>query len=291
MSKYQPTKRGKTPAVWITAYDYPTSRAAAAAGVDMILVGDSGLMVQYGCASTVTSEASIDTMLLMTRAVRRGAPDTYLVADMPIGSYEPSNEVAIENAIRFIRDGGADAVKLEGGERVAARVRAIADAGISVFGHVGLTPQSVAAIGGYRVQGRSGNQKSRLKADLVALEEAGARAVLVEAIPAGFGSELARLVDLPVYGIGAGPHVDGQLLIFHDVVGLYPDFRPSFAPSWFEKGLRRFSESAGFAGEATTSSLGEGKESLLGLMSSIVLAFADDVRGRVFPGDNYSYDE
>lgn len=286
MAKYRPTKRAQSPAVWITAYDYPTARAAECAGVDMILVGDSGLMVQYGCSSTVTAEATIDTMLLMTRAARRGAPNTYLIGDMPIGTYEPSDVIAVESAVRFIRDGGADAVKLEGGARIAERVRAIAAAGIAVIGHIGLTPQSTAALGGYRVQGRAAAQQAQLESDILSLEEAGAIAVLVEAVPADLGRRLAQLVEVPVFGIGAGPDVDGQLLIFHDIVGMYPDFRPSFAPTWFDSGLARFDARPDGGGH---SDLGIASSGLLGLMESIVGCFVDDVRAGYFPSTDNSY--
>lgn len=286
MTKYRPAKRHRQPAVWITAYDYPTARAAEYAGVDMVLVGDSGLMVQYGCSTTVTGEATIDTMLLMTRAVRRGAPNTYLVGDMPIGSYESSDVTAVENAIRFIRDGGADAVKLEGGRRIAERVRAIAGAGIAVIGHIGLTPQTTASLGGYRVQGRARDQQAQLESDILALEEAGAQAVLVEAVPANFGGRLAQSVGIPVFGIGAGPDVDGQLLIFHDVVGMYPDFRPSFALSWFDSGLSRF-HARPENGE--DHSLGVASDGVLGLMGNIVACFADDVRAGFFPSADNLY--
>lgn len=284
--KYRPVKRHMQPAVWITAYDYPTALAAEFAGVDMVLVGDSGLMVQYGCSTTVTGEATIDTMLLMTRAVRRGAPTTYLVGDMPIGSYESSDVTAVENAIRFIRDGGADAVKLEGGMRMAERVRAIAGAGIAVIGHIGLTPQTTASLGGYRVQGRVRDQQAQLESDILALEEAGAQAVLVEAVPANFGGRLAKSVGIPVFGIGAGPDVDGQLLIFHDVVGMYPDFRPSFATSWFEAGLARFHARPENGDDP---SFGVASDGLLGLMGNIVSCFVDDVRAGSFPSADNSY--
>lgn len=284
--KYRPAKRETEPAVWITAYDYPTARSAEYAGVDMILVGDSGLMVQYGCSSTVTSEATMDTMLLMTRAVRRGAPNTYLVGDMPIGTYEASSVSAVENAIRFVRDGGADAVKLEGGLRIAERVSAIAGAGIAVIGHIGLTPQAAAALGGYRVQGRVKDQAAQLASDVLALEEAGAKAVLVEAVPADLGGSLAQSVDIPVFGIGAGPNVDGQLLIFHDVVGMYPDFRPSFAPSWFDAGLSRFRTRVQDGDET---GLGVASAGLLGLMGHIVTCFVNDVRSGYFPSADHFY--
>ena len=211
-------------AVFVTAYDYPTAVFADRAGVDMLLVGDSAAMTMLGYPSTLG--VSMDEMLVFARAVCRGR--AFVVGDMPFLSYQTSDEDAVRNAGAFLV-AGCDAVKCEGGARVASRVRAITDAGIAVMGHLGLTPQSQAQLGGYRVQGKTLAAVQRLTDDALALQEAGAFAVLLEAVPAEAAAYVRERVDLLVYGIGAGPHVDGQLVISHDILGSFVgEIRPRF---------------------------------------------------------------
>jgi 3-methyl-2-oxobutanoate hydroxymethyltransferase len=220
--------------VWITAYDYPTAVFADRAGADVLLVGDSAAMTMLGHENTTS--ITMDEMLVFTRAVCRGAKRAFVVGDMPFLSYQVSNARAILNAGAFVA-AGCGAVKIEGGRRVAPRIRAIADAGIAVMGHLGLTPQSLGQLGGYRVQGKTLAAAERLLEDTLALQEAGAFAVLLEAIPAETALFIRERVDLLVYGIGAGPHVDGQLVIAHDVLGSFVgDIAPRFVRRYAEVG-------------------------------------------------------
>ena len=221
-------------AVFLTAYDYPTAVFADRAGVDMLLVGDSAAMTMLGHPSTVS--ITMDEMLVFARAVCRGAGRAFVVGDLPFLSYQVSDEEAIRNAGAFVA-AGCDAVKCEGGARVARRVRAMTDAGIAVMGHLGLTPQSQAQLGGYRVQGKTAAAVQRLADDARALEEAGAFAVLLEALPPEAAAAIREQVSILVYGIGAGPHVDGQLLISHDLRGNFVgDIRPRFVRRYAEIG-------------------------------------------------------
>ena len=211
--------RNHEPLVMVTAYDFPSARAADAAGVDVVLVGDSGAEMVLGYPSTVA--ASTDEMIMLTRAVRRGLRTPFLVADLPFGSYEESCEQAIRTAIAFVKAGGADAVKLErGNDASVARVRAIVGAGIPVMGHVGLTPQTATSLGGTRAQGRSAASAARIAAEMLALQAAGCFAIVLEAVPAAVAEELMAVIDVPVVGIGAGPATDGQVLVFHDLLGI-----------------------------------------------------------------------
>jgi 3-methyl-2-oxobutanoate hydroxymethyltransferase len=222
------------PAVWITAYDYPTAVFADRAGADVLLVGDSAAMTVLGHENTTS--ITMDEMLVFTRAVCRGAKRALVVGDMPFLSYQPSNARAVLNAGAFVT-AGCSAVKCEGGRRVAPRVRAIANSGIAVMGHLGLTPQSLGQLGGFRVQGKNLAAAERLLDDALALQEAGAFAVLLEAIPAETAAFVRERVDLLVYGIGAGPHVDGQLVIVHDVIGNFVgDIAPRFVRRYAEVG-------------------------------------------------------
>jgi 3-methyl-2-oxobutanoate hydroxymethyltransferase len=221
-------------AVFITAYDYPTAVFADRAGVDMLLVGDSAAMTMLGLPSTVG--ITMDEMLVFARAVCRGAKRAFIVGDLPFLSYQTSDEDAIRNAGAFIQT-GCDAVKCEGGERVARRVRAMTDAGIAVMGHLGLTPQSLGQLGGYRVQGKTLAAVEKLTDDALALQEAGAFSVLLEAVPAEAAAYVRERVDILVYGIGAGPHVDGQLVISHDALGSFVgDIRPKFVKRYADVG-------------------------------------------------------
>ncbi|HEY1569176.1 MAG TPA: 3-methyl-2-oxobutanoate hydroxymethyltransferase [Solirubrobacteraceae bacterium] len=212
--------------VMITAYDYPSAQVAQEAGVDVVLVGDSGAMTVLGYQSTVP--VSIDEMLMLASAVRRGLRTPLLVGDLPFGSYEASDEQAIATAQRFVKEAGCDAVKLERGGTSVQRARAIVQAGIPVMGHVGLTPQTATALGGYRAQGRTADQAIAVARDAIALEEAGCFSIVLEAIPAAVAQEIMARVEIPVIGIGAGP-ADGQVLVFHDLLGIYDGHVARFA--------------------------------------------------------------
>jgi 3-methyl-2-oxobutanoate hydroxymethyltransferase len=212
-------KRLGEPIVMVTAYDFPSARAAEAAGVDMVLVGDSGAMTVLGYPSTVAVET--DELLVLARAVRRGLRTPFLVGDLPFGSYEISDEQAVRTAFRFAKEAGCDAVKLEGGgETSAARARAIVNAGIPVMGHVGLTPQTATALGGYRAQGRSAAAAGKVAREALALQDAGCFALVFEAIPSQVAETIMQRMEIPVIGIGAGPATDGQVLVFHDLLGI-----------------------------------------------------------------------
>lgn len=247
-------------AVFVTAYDYPTATFADRAGVDMILVGDSAAMTVLGLPTTLG--VTLEEMLVFARAVARAARRAFVVGDLPFLSYQPSDEAAVRSAGAFLV-AGCDAVKCEGGARIAPRVRAMADAGIAVMGHLGLTPQSLGQLGGYRVQGKSLAAAERLCADARALERAGAFAILVEAVPAETAALIRERVAVPVYGIGAGPEVDGQLVISHDILGT---FVGEIAPRF----VRRYA--------------GVGAE-----VERAFRAYARDVRDGAFPGPEHCY--
>jgi 3-methyl-2-oxobutanoate hydroxymethyltransferase len=213
-------------AVFVTAYDYPTAVFADRAGVDLILVGDSAAMTMLGHSNTLA--ITMTEMLVFARAVARGTERAFVIGDLPFLSYQVSNEESVRNAGAFLV-AGCDAVKCEGGARVARRVRAMTDAGIAVMGHLGLTPQSLGQQGGYRVQGKTLAATERVLDDALALQAAGAFAILLEAMPAESASFVRERIDVPVYGIGAGPDVDGQLVISHDILGSFVgDIRPKF---------------------------------------------------------------
>ena len=207
------------PIAMITAYDYPSAQVAEEAGVDVVLVGDSAAMTVLGYPSTVP--VSVEEMLVLAAAVRRGLKTPMLVGDLPFGSYEVSDEQAVATAQRFVKEAGCDAVKLERGGSSVARARAIVAAGIPVMGHVGLTPQTATALGGYRSQGRTAERALEVTRDALALEEAGCFAIVFEAVPAELTDALMAKMQVPVIGIGAGPATDGQVLVFHDLLGLY----------------------------------------------------------------------
>ena len=213
---------------YITAYDYLTAKYVERAGMDMILVGDSLGMVQYGYENTFA--VTMDDMIRHTAAVRRGAPNTFIVGDMPYMSYQPCDEDAIRNAGRFISEGKADCIKLEGaGELILSRIKAINDAGVLVMGHIGLTPQFAGQLGGFKAQGRTGDAAVKLVKQALAVEAAGACSMLIEGVPAIVGREIAKRVNIPALGIGAGSFTHGQILICADMLGMYDDFIPKFA--------------------------------------------------------------
>jgi 3-methyl-2-oxobutanoate hydroxymethyltransferase len=253
-------KRLGEPIVMVTAYDYPSAQVAQEAGVDVVLVGDSGAMTVLGYPTTIP--VSIDEMLMLASAARRGLRTPFLVGDLPFGSYETSDEQAIATAQRFIKEAGCDAVKLERGGTSVQRARAIVGAGIPVMGHVGLTPQTATALGGYRAQGRTADQAVAVAHDAVALEEAGCFAIVLEAIPAAVAAEIVARVSIPVIGIGAGPATDGQVLVFHDLLGIYDGHVARFA--------KRFAD-------------------VRSHMVAGVAEYAAEVRDRSFPAPEHCY--
>jgi 3-methyl-2-oxobutanoate hydroxymethyltransferase len=218
-------RRGQKIAM-VTAYDFPSGRIADAAGVELVLVGDSAAMTVLGHDSTVP--ATMEELLILTRAVTRGAKRPLVIADMPFGSFQVSDEAAVENAVRFVKEAGADAVKLEGGGPTLSRVQAIVGAGIPVMGHVGLTPQSATMLGGFKAQGRTAEKAERLYEDALALQAAGSFAVVLEAVPAPVAGRVTEALSVPTIGIGAGSACDGQVLVWHDLLGLYEGKAPRF---------------------------------------------------------------
>jgi len=227
------TSRGD-PIVMVTAYDYPSGRLADAAGMDIVLIGDSAAMTILGHSGTVP--ATMEEMLMLTRAVTRGAKRPIVVADMPFGSFQVSDEDALRNAIRFIKDAAADAVKLEGAGPSLSRVVALVGAGIPVMGHIGLTPQSATMLGGFRAQGRTAEKARRLLDEAIALEEAGCFALVLEAVPAPVAARISETLVIPTIGIGSGAECDGQVLVLHDLLGLYEGRSPRFAKRYADIG-------------------------------------------------------
>jgi 3-methyl-2-oxobutanoate hydroxymethyltransferase len=219
-------KRAGDKIVMVTAYDAPGARLADAAGIDLILVGDTAAMVVLGHDSTVP--VTMDEMLFLTRSVVRAAERPLVIGDLPFGSYEASDEEAVHNATRYVKEGGADVVKLEGAGPSLSRVRAITGAGIGVMGHVGLTPQSATVLGGFKAQGRTAEQARRLYEDALALEAAGCFAIVLEAVPAAVAARITDDLRVPTIGIGAGAGCDGQVLVYHDLLGLYEGRAPRF---------------------------------------------------------------
>lgn len=229
-------KDRKEPITFLTAYDYPFAVLEQKAGIDVILVGDSMGMVVFGYDSTLP--VTMDLMIPHVKAVRLGAPDVYLVADMPYMSYQVSKSEAIRNGGRFMAECGCDAVKLEGGRETAETVRAMVDATIPVMGHIGLTPQSVASLGGYKAQGRDLSAARRLIEDAAILEEAGISSLLVEAVPSELAAIITRRASVPIFGIGAGPHCDGQVLVIHDMIGMFDRHTAKFVKKYKEIGAQ-----------------------------------------------------
>jgi 3-methyl-2-oxobutanoate hydroxymethyltransferase len=248
------------PIVMVTAYDHPSAVAAEAAGVDVVLVGDSAANNVLGYEDTVP--VTVEELLMLSAAVRRGLRTPLLVGDLPFGSYEASDAHAIATAHRFVKEAGVDAVKLEGGGASAERARAIVRAGVPVMGHVGLTPQTATALGGYRAQGRTAARARQVLDDAVALQDAGCFAIVFEAIPAEVTDVIMAHMEVPVIGIGAGPSTDGQVLVLHDLLGIHDGFQPKF--------VKRYASLK--------------QEMVRGLE-----AYAEDVRTRRFPGPEHTY--
>jgi len=245
---------------WLTAYDYPTAAFAEAAGMDMLLVGDSLGMCVYGYSGTVP--VTMDQCIVHCEAVRRAAPNTFVMGDMPFMSYQVSDEEAARNAGRFLKEAGVDAVKLEGGLRVISRIEAILDAGIVVCGHIGLTPQSSGQLGGHKAQGRTIASARMLIEDALAIEEAGAQMLLLEAVPPEVAGLIARKLSIPVLSIGAGAECDGQLLIVSDLIGQFQAFTPKF--------VKKYCNVAAVVTEA-------------------MRAYVSDVKAGAFPTDEHCY--
>jgi 3-methyl-2-oxobutanoate hydroxymethyltransferase len=239
-------KRAGDPIVMVTAYDYPSAQIVDEAGVDIVLVGDTAAMVVLGYDAT--TPVGMEEMLMMAGAVRRGLKHPLLIGDMPFGSYESSNEQAIENAQRFVKEAGCAAVKLERGGPSVDRARAIVRSGIPVMGHVGLTPQTATALGGFKAQGRTAEAAAKLFEEAQALQAVGCFAIVFEAIPAAVTEALMPNLDIPVIGIGAGPATDGQVLVLHDLLGVYAGHKPKFVKHFANlreeslKGVRTYAE-------------------------------------------------
>jgi 3-methyl-2-oxobutanoate hydroxymethyltransferase len=253
-------KRRAEPITVVTAYDHPTARLADEAGVEMILVGDSVGTVVLGYENTLP--VTVEDILHHLKAVVRAKPSALVIADMPFLSYQVSPEQAVLNAGRLVQEGGADAVKLEGGERVAESVRRIVEMGVPVMGHLGLTPQSVLAFGGYKVQGRGEADQERLARDARLLQEAGCFSIVLEGIPARLGAQVTRDLSIPTIGIGAGPDCDGQVLVSHDLLGLWFGRTPKF--------VRRYADLGGATRDAFA-------------------RYVADVKSRRFPSEEESY--
>jgi len=253
-------KSRRQPIVMVTAYDAPGGRLADEAGADLVLVGDSAAMTMLGHDSTVP--ATIEEMLVLTRAVTRGARRPLVVADLPFGTFQVSDEDAVRSAIRFVKEAGADAVKLEGAGAMLPRARAIIDAGIPTMGHVGLTPQSATMLGGFRAQGRTAEKAVALLADARALEAAGCFSIVLEAVPTPVAARITHELSIPTIGIGAGPDCDGQVLVWHDLLGLSDGRSPRF--------VKRYAD----VGDLIRSALAE---------------YAADVRARRFPEERHTY--
>jgi 3-methyl-2-oxobutanoate hydroxymethyltransferase len=253
-------KRLGEPIVMVTAYDYPSAQVAQDAGVDLVLVGDSGAMTVLGYSSTVP--VSTDEMLMLASAVRRGLRTPFLIGDLPFGSYEASDEQAIATAQRFIKEAGCDAVKLERGGTSVQRAKAIVDSGIPVMGHVGLTPQTATALGGHKAQGRTAANALAVARDAIALQEAGCFSIVFEAVPAAVTEVVMERLEIPVIGIGAGSATDGQVLVFHDLLGIYDGHVARF--------VKRFAD-------------------IRSQMVAGVAEYADEVRTGVFPAPEHTY--
>ncbi len=228
---FQKMKKDGVKLTWLTSYDYPTAMFAEKAGVEMLLVGDSMGMCVYGYSGG-TLPVTMDQCIVHTEAVRRGAPNTFVVGDMPFLSYQTTPAEAVKNAGRFYKEAGVDAIKLEGGRRIIDMIRAIVNAGMVVCGHIGLTPQSSGQIGGFKAQGLTAESAHELIKDARVIQEAGAAFLLLEAVPPEVGQFIAKDLKIPVYGIGAGPDVDGQLLIVSDMLGIFQAFTPKFVKKY-----------------------------------------------------------
>jgi len=253
-------KEAKEKVTWLTSYDFPTAQFAETAGLDMILVGDSLGMCVYGYKGTVP--VTMDQCIVHCDAVRRGAPNTFIVGDMPFMSYQTSDKDAVINAGRFLKEADVDAIKLEGGTRIATRIKAIVEAGIVVIGHIGLTPQSSGALGGHKAQGRTAKDAALVVEDALAVQEAGAQMLLVEAVSPEVAKYIANTLTIPVFSIGAGKECDGQLLIVSDLIGQFQAFTPKFVKKYCD---------------------------VASMITKAMKEYCDDVRQGRFPEDKHCY--
>ncbi|MHB1537980.1 MAG: 3-methyl-2-oxobutanoate hydroxymethyltransferase [Solirubrobacteraceae bacterium] len=254
------SKRSGQPLTMVTCYDFPSARMVEQAGIDIALVGDTAAMTVLGYDSTVP--VTVEELLMLAKAVRRGLSSPLLVADLPFGSYEVSDEQALTTAQRFVKEAGADAIKLEGAGPIVQRAHAIASSGIPVVGHIGLTPQTAVALGGFKAQARTAERAARLVSDALSLEQAGCCAIVLEAVPAAVGALTTQRLQIPTIGIGAGAGTDGQVLVWHDLLGLYEWGSPRF--------VKRYAELGGEIVDALS-------------------RYASEVRERRFPSDGYVY--
>jgi 3-methyl-2-oxobutanoate hydroxymethyltransferase len=253
-------KQRGVPITMVTAYDYPTARLVDEAGIDTVLVGDSAANVVLGYPDTIP--VTVEELLHHTRAVRRGVRRAFLIGDMPFMSYNVSVEQAIANAGRFLKEAGAEGVKVEGGGWVAKTVAAMVEAGIPVVGHLGLTPQTASMLGGYRVQGRTADSARKIVDDALALQQAGAFLLVLECVPDRLGELISKKLEIPVIGIGAGPNTDGQVLVFHDLVGIQSGFAPKFVKRYAKVGDE---------------------------IRSAVTSYCQEVKERTFPADEHCF--
>ncbi len=257
---FRKMKKAGEKVTWLTSYDYPTAQFGEAAGLDMILVGDSLGMCVYGYSGT--TPVTMDQCIVHSEAVRRAAPNTFVMGDMPFMSYQISPPEAVANAGRFVKEADVDAVKLEGGRRIIPMMRAILDAGMVVCGHIGLTPQSSGQLGGHKAQGRTVESAKMLVEDALAIQETGAQMLLLEAVPPEVGKFITGLLEIPVYGIGAGMHTDGQLLIISDLIGQFQAFTPKFVKKY---------------------------ANVAEVVTSAIAAYCEEVRAGTFPEDKHCY--
>ncbi len=257
---FRKMKKAGEKVTWLTSYDYPTAQFGEAAGLDMILVGDSLGMCVYGYSGT--TPVTMDQCIVHSEAVRRAAPNTFVMGDMPFMSYQISPQEAVANAGRFVKEADVDAVKLEGGRRIIPMMRAILDAGMVVCGHIGLTPQSSGQLGGHKAQGRTVESAKMLVEDALAIQETGAQMLLLEAVPPEVGGFITELLEIPVYGIGAGMHTDGQLLIISDLIGQFQAFTPKFVKKY---------------------------ANVAEVVTNAIAAYCEEVRAGAFPEDKHCY--
>ena len=280
-------KREGVPLAWLTCYDFSFASILNSTEIDLILVGDSGGMVMLGYNDTVP--VTMDEMIMLAASVRRGAPDKFIVGDMPKGSYEASDELAVNNAMRFCKEAGCDAIKLEGGLAMASRISAIVKSGIPVIGHLGLTPQSASSFGGYRVIGKKKDEVLKMKSDLEVLENSGVFGILIEAVPPVIAKNVSKDARSIIFGIGAGKYLDGQLLILHDLLGIFPKFRPKFAKCYIPDVLGTFSAYIEKTEDLLTLGRLERKDGVAEISRLAVEKFILDVRSGQFPTETFSY--
>ena len=280
-------KNQKIPISRITAYDFPASYAAEKAWIEMILIGDSGGMVQLGYETT--NPVTMDEMIVLAKAVKKWAPNTFLVWDMPQGAYEVSCEEAIKSSLRFVKEAWCDAIKLEWWKRVVDKIKAIVDAGILVIGHLGLTPQSAGSFGGYRIQCKTLESFEKTIEDALAIQEAGACWLLLEAMPAEPAWAIAKALKIPVFGIGTGNLTDGQLIIMHDLLWYYPIFRPKFAKCYIPEVIDEFQKYIKSTEDIIWLGTKERADGLIKLSQMAIEKYIEEVKFGIFPSKDYTY--